>query len=746
MRIYFFTLLLFLTASAISAGIICVPADCPTIQSGIDSALSNDTVMVAPGVYEGLGNYNISFGKKELLLMSQSGAHNTIIDCGGDEGFTRRAFYINNSSNPVTIDGFTICGVFGTAACTFSYAAVTLKHCLIRNNQDANDAPISCNSSDVTIENCTIANNSGGAGCAIHYISSSQLVISNSIIGFNDGDIPITQEFALSSPVISNTDIYGNTQGDWVGCIADLADSSGNMSIDPFFCDAISNDYHLLEISRCQPDSNINGLIGALNVGCINGSYPFASIITVEPVDSVGVVGSPFPCIYWRYEDSVESDQIAFQIEIRDDPYWFTPSLWSSGEIYTDDSFFVYNGFALERNSEYIVRLRLANAEGWGPWRDKPVYAFYNKVIKIPDSQLTIQDGIDAAIDGDTIQLADGIFTGDGNGNIKFYGKKITLTSENGPQSSILMGYYELPTGVRALELDYEEDSLSIIDGITFAEWNTFDHTCGGSAIYCSGSSPTIRNCLFLNNRTASHVDPAGGAIYCINSNPIIVNCTFVENLAYYGSAIYGHSSAPKINNCIFANNLKSDPIAIDGMSIDSSVWGTVQYCDFFGNDTGSYSSFQFILTDSVCENPLFCDIDADNYMLSDNSSCLPENNDFNSLIGALGSGCHITDITDNNDISLPKRFYLGQNMPNPFNISTVIPFSVSRKTRVSISIYDLLGRKINTLLDKILSPGEYSVAWNGVDRNGSPVATGVYFYRFESPDLSTSRKLILLK
>ncbi len=94
-----------------------------------------------------------------------------------------------------------------------------------------------------------------------------------------------------------------------------------------------------------------------------------------------------------------------------------------------------------------------------------------------------------------------------------------------------------------------------------------------------------------------------------------------------------------------------------------------------------------------------------------------------------------------------PERFELLQNYPNPFNPETSIRYNLDRASRVTLEIYDLLGRRVRTLVRGALQPaGFYSVSWNGRDDRNRPVASGVYVYRLSTPEQSFTRKMILMK
>jgi hypothetical protein len=91
-------------------------------------------------------------------------------------------------------------------------------------------------------------------------------------------------------------------------------------------------------------------------------------------------------------------------------------------------------------------------------------------------------------------------------------------------------------------------------------------------------------------------------------------------------------------------------------------------------------------------------------------------------------------------------KFGLAQNTPNPFNPKTQIAFSLPESADVTLSVYDVAGRRVATLVDRNLPAGPYAVEWNGCSDNGEKVASGVYFYRLTAGEKETSRKMVLLK
>jgi hypothetical protein len=103
--------------------------------------------------------------------------------------------------------------------------------------------------------------------------------------------------------------------------------------------------------------------------------------------------------------------------------------------------------------------------------------------------------------------------------------------------------------------------------------------------------------------------------------------------------------------------------------------------------------------------------------------------------------GYNLTTRKNNNETLIPKDYSLGQNYPNPFNPTTKIEFSIPKNGNVTLKIYDILGKEIETLIDKNMSAGNYTV-----DFNGARLSSGTYFYQISSGNFSQTKKMILVK
>ncbi len=103
------------------------------------------------------------------------------------------------------------------------------------------------------------------------------------------------------------------------------------------------------------------------------------------------------------------------------------------------------------------------------------------------------------------------------------------------------------------------------------------------------------------------------------------------------------------------------------------------------------------------------------------------------------------TSVSENKPV-LPEKFALFQNYPNPFNPETTIEFSVAVFSRITLKIYNLLGQEVNTLVDRTLSPGQFSVLWNGKDAQNQQASSGLYFARLKCGAREQVIKMLLLR
>ena len=103
-----------------------------------------------------------------------------------------------------------------------------------------------------------------------------------------------------------------------------------------------------------------------------------------------------------------------------------------------------------------------------------------------------------------------------------------------------------------------------------------------------------------------------------------------------------------------------------------------------------------------------------------------------------------ITDAIE--EIMTPVDFRLNQNYPNPFNPTTTIHYSLPEESHITITVFDMLGKKVNQVISSVQPAGSHSIQWNGTDHNGNPVSTGIYLYQIQTGDFIQTKKMVLMK
>ncbi|UCE20190.1 MAG: T9SS type A sorting domain-containing protein, partial [Gemmatimonadota bacterium] len=97
-------------------------------------------------------------------------------------------------------------------------------------------------------------------------------------------------------------------------------------------------------------------------------------------------------------------------------------------------------------------------------------------------------------------------------------------------------------------------------------------------------------------------------------------------------------------------------------------------------------------------------------------------------------------------EAQLPVEYGLSQNYPNPFNPETSIEFALPQTIRTKVSVYNVLGQEVKVLLDSEMEGGYHTVRWDGTNSFGNEVSGGMYFYRLQAGDYSSTKRMLLLK
>ena len=577
-----------------------------------------------------------------------------------------------------TFDGNT--ALVGGAVYAQGTSAPDLEYVAIHGNSATSfGGAIYCNdTAHPSLTHVTMVDNSASAGAGAYVDDSASIALTNTIVAFSllsEGVFCETGGVAT----LSCCDVYGNAGGDYVGCIAELEGTDGNISADPLFCDAGSGDYTIRGDSPCADENNPGcGRIGALGVGC----YPtldghifvrfdsgtnyveppqyssFSAYICLEnfsPGDGVrGValrlnrtfngfllgheillpngleIGGPEdpdgwlvagdPCAFPDTNGVVAAARIDYL-------YIDTPGILEIQDHPTEGRIFADCDI---ENVPWCVRLEPSGHGGvWAepPPGDCPPEDLHPHRWDVPSEVATIQAAIDSSAMGDTVYVAFGTY----------YEHDITLS-----KSGITV--MSAPARGDLVTIDAEQlgrvfsisaaDSTTTITGFVLTGGQAMR---GGGAFFWGGAKPRIEYCVFAGNSGTQ----AGGAISCYEgANPRISNCTFAANTAPEGSAIefLTNSQTLTIDNSILAFNGSGEAVSCGDLSSVS-----LACCDVYGNGGGDWVGClagQDGNDGNISEDPLFCAPDSLDFELYEDSPCTEENDPICLQIGALGAGC----------------------------------------------------------------------------------------------------------
>ncbi len=665
------------------AGARLVPEEYPTIQDAIDASEDTDIIKVADGTHAGPGNRAIDYQGKAITVMSENGPDNCTIDCQSQA----RAFYFhNNESTDSILKGFTIQNG--------------------RVYEEERGGGINCVRSSPTITNCIITNcHSYMGGGGIHFLNSFGRIVNSIIARCTGGNKGGGLYSDGCNPEIINCTVYGNSAnlgggyysrdgyGKVKNCIfwnnVDEIDAPysklptvtysdvkggftgvGNINLNPLFVDSPGNDFHISIGSPCidagDPNSSglgetdIDGDQRVINSRIDMGADEFdyiSPIIEIFPKQIIftAFAGDPDPEPQTLYIFNIGSGILNWQIT--EDCNWLEviPTTGASnGQTDMNEVTLSVDVNGLDTGG-YAYELNAICNEAINSPRTIPVYLSVGNTINVPSDSATIQEAIDASSDGMFIIVAPGTYTGDGNRDLDFKGKAITVQSTN-PYDQVAVAATVINS--QGTSTDYHrgfyfhsgEGPDSIVSGLTIINGYIGGDGNGGG-IYCAGSSnPTIKYCTFRNN----YAHRGGGAGV---KNATISHCTFRNNNAYWlGGGLLCEGNAT-IKHCVFSSN---DSFAITvrySTSLISNciIWNnygyyeadiylesgalTVVHSDVEGGEAGVWKNSQTLNwhESNIDANPKFVDMMNYNFNLQWDSPCInagdpnyaPEPNDF---------------------------------------------------------------------------------------------------------------------
>lgn len=589
----------------------------------------------------------------------------TVNDNAGSEDGGALAF--SRRTEP-TISNCKISGnstnAFG-GAISFYDSYATIKNCALAGNAADDGSALTCCDSNLTITNCTITDNVPDEAVAVYCNDECTVAVTNCVVWADTAaDAPQIYLGDNSDVRLSYTALRHGRDGVYLGDNCTLDWGPGNIDTDP--CFAFPNNHRLTSFSACidagdpnyTPEPNETDLDGAPRVSgpAIDmAAYEFNTerpLIAVYPcsIRFSYLAGGPEPNAQTLFVRNCGGAPLFWQIGY--DCNWLeaVPEKGrSTGEI--DHVALTVNPDSMPAGY-YRCTLMVVDRNAAASPATVQVTVTVGPVLPVPDDFATIQDAIDAADDGDIVVIADGVYTGEGNRDIDFLGKAITVRSESGPENCIIdcrstsrYGYGKY----WGFMFNKQESGESVLDGLTITNaagaiycgdysdpiirnCNITGNTCysvkGGGGITCRDSSPTIINCRITDNLAES--PPGGGGICCIDSSPkitncvisgnvaenyraggiycsnqanrttgpIITNCAITDNYAYEVGAMYAESSSPIISDCTISNN-ESEHYRAGGIMCAYESSPTIVNCRLTGNKGGAieYEESRAIIT-----------------------------------------------------------------------------------------------------------------------------------------------------
>jgi len=286
---------------------------------------------------------------------------------------------------------------------------------------------------------------------------------------------------------------------------------------------------------------------------------------------------------------------------------------------------------------------------------------------------------------------------------------------------------------------------------------NSSGNIGGGICCYVASTGSIVNNLIFNNSA------PVGGGMY-LNEVPFqIVNNTICFNSAIDGGGIMCTNNAlMEIVNTILWNNAADS----SGNQIFlSSSHAIFHYCDIQGGAIGFHigGDATYTYENNIETDPLFLNSGDHTYTLSPGSECidsgipdtsglnLPENDlAGNSRIigGRIDIGGYEWQevVSIRNETTQPKRLTLSQNYPNPFKEATRICYQLSKQSKVSLVIFDMLGKEVRRLVNLTQDAGYNSVQWNATDNSGRTVEAGTYIYQLRVGEYVQTKRMVLVK
>jgi len=656
-----------------------------------------------------------------------------------------------------------------------------LENLLVYKNRASNiGGAIYCADESPIFKNLTIANNwAYSAGGAIYASGTDHALFRNCIIWNNETaqrGKTLTLGGGKNHIIFDYCDI-DTLKPNWLStdehnpglnARESIIWEAGNIAEPPFFADSAIADYSLSTASPCIDAGSPNDDIGrepfpngyCINMGAFGGTERATQStrpkLTVSPTPlDFGDIGEELTGERFLYLKNGTPGTIHIKnMAIQDSDHFSlmlsqNPIVLQSGVM--DSSLFRFSTTVFSE-SLFTTRLYIDTREAGRI--EVPLQAQLRRGTKVEAGAVTgtfykEQSPYNIVGDlfvprGQTLKIEPGVV-------LKFWGH-YSITVDEGAQflaigtvdDSIRFCATDTSTGWGGVRIERSgnNDTLSYCI-LTYGKRQRY-----GGALLLNSSNTTIRHSRFSHCQTIW----AGGAIAIVHASPSIEFSLINHNRAsYFGSGIYGFRASPTLTNLTLTRNVGTKKCAISEFIWTPDQRGFVTWGE--GN---------------LSVDPEFSDPALGDFTLSPSSPCVdaghpdstywdiadpdnpemalfPSHNQRRNDMGAYGGGGIYTSPVIDRD-RIPERYALHQNYPNPFNSQTTIEFYLPHRGHVQLTIYNILGQHVRTLVDAVKEAGRYSIQWNGTNWMDQPVAGGLYLVRLRAGDYVQTKKMVLLK
>ena len=741
-----------------------------TIQDAVYAAAPHDTIMLEPGTYTGLGNKQIDFFGKPLVLTSVSGADNTIIDC---EEFGR-AFHLHSGEDSTVISNVTI-----------------------RNGRpldESGGAGIILEGVEVTVRDCIIQGcwTPGHEGGGIKISGGNVSVIDNRLGGVAryGGAVACTDSAIVE--IIGNTFTgphaisYGggvSSGSPWVNIRRNTFSSCSSEGAGG----AISGVAGTIENNLFEwNDAQIYG--GAVEGGCdslINNVFRGNSAGQPGPYGYGGAIhgsvdymaGNEFDenDAYWGAAIAgsvVQMDNNLFHNNYGFFGTVFHPDYYGAGNIESATNNTIANNTVMSGNA-YIVSIDtmvIANTIISG------THTFFSTstpgLIKLSCSDLYATGiPVDPAsfVDLGGNIYADPEFCDPAGDDYTLKSSSPCLSASCGVIGAFGQGCWGAAPGIFAVN-DVGNDQGRQVR----LSWLRSDHDV-------PGTSPLVTGYAVYRRQDASSSSSENSSVRtddALSGAPALSGWDYIATHPARGDSVYQLLAPTLCDSTVFDDVCWStfmvsaltddqfvyfDSAPDSGYSVDNIAplapsglmaayntgvgtvldWNEATETDFYlfrvyrGNTPDFVPEPADIVHETSSES--WADDVAEGWKYSYKVSAV----DFSGNESPIVKPDPLVAVEDE---TVPRKTALYQNVPNPFNPITRIGFSVAEAGRVELAIYDATGALVRVLVDRRMGPTTESVVWDGTDRTGNGVSSGVYFYRLKINGFTETKKMVLLR